>query len=114
MTTSSTEITTIKINLENVETEDQLFDALDKAFGFVDWFGRNFNALADCLFTFYFKEESLCEISNENGGETILEIKIKPGSDKKIIYLADLLSYVNLKLSETDVSGRFSLRPIID
>jgi len=102
----------IKFDLTGIRDNDQLLNLFNEKFGFVEWFGYNFNALVDCLFTFYFPDESLCNISNENGSETILEFKIESGNEKNLIYIINVLSYVNLKLFEIDFPGRFSFRPI--
>jgi len=63
----------IQLDLTKTSTIDQLFDIFDDKFGIPEWFGRNYNTMADCLFTFYFPEESLCGISNENETYTVLE-----------------------------------------
>jgi|GEM_PF-1826826 len=104
----------IELDLTDIGTNDQLIDLFDRTFGFPEWFGRNFNALADCLFSFYFPAESQCRTANENGSETILAVRMAQGNEPQLLYIANLLGYVNLKLSETAAAGRFSIRPIID
>jgi len=106
----------IQLDLTKITTIDQLFDLFDEKFGFPTWFGRNYNALADCLFTFYFPEENLCEISNKNGTDTVLECIATSTTEgiSLLSYIAEVLAYVNLKLSATEIEGKFALRPVFD
>jgi dTDP-4-dehydrorhamnose reductase len=38
-----------KVDLTKVDNKDEMLDAIAKALKFPKWFGRNFDALADCL-----------------------------------------------------------------
>jgi len=106
----------IQLDLTKTTTIDQLIDLFNEKFEFPEWFGRNYNALADCLFTFYFPEESLCKISNKNGNDTVLECLASSTTEgiELLSYIADVLAYVNLKLSHTEIQGKFTMRPIFN
>jgi RNAse (barnase) inhibitor barstar len=41
-----------RVDLKDVQDRDGLFDAIAKALKFPDWFGHNWDALADCLADF--------------------------------------------------------------
>ncbi len=57
----------IIIDGAKIATKDELHDTLAAAFGFPEWYGRNLDALYDCLTTYPADCETGCEADCETG-----------------------------------------------
>lgn len=53
----------LTIDFENTHTKDDLHNKMSELFGFPDFYGRNFDALIDCLSSLRIPEDELTSIN---------------------------------------------------
>ncbi|WP_431221814.1 barstar family protein [Serratia sp. L9] len=52
----------VKINFSKIKTLDDFYTELSNIFGFPGFFGRNINALIDCLFSLRYPQDEMTKI----------------------------------------------------
>ena len=64
----------INLDFLAIKNTDELYDSLSKKLGFPDFFGRNINALIDCLSGLRYPEEGMISVNVSNKGCLSLNI----------------------------------------
>ena len=64
----------IKIDFTRIKTLDDFYTELSSLFGFPDFFGRNVNALIDCLFSLRYPEDKMTKIHVADSEYLLIEL----------------------------------------
>ncbi|MDX5631075.1 MULTISPECIES: barstar family protein [unclassified Brenneria] len=87
----------ITLNFSSIKTMDELYDELAFKFGFPDFFGRNIDAVIDCIFGIRYPDEGMTKINISENGYLSLNIKNFSGADEKvkeaIIFIIEFVNY---------------------
>ncbi|WP_228351000.1 MULTISPECIES: barstar family protein [Limnobaculum] len=89
---------TIILNLSDINDIDSLYKELALLFGFPDFFGRNVDAVIDCIFGVRYPEEGMTKINISKDG--CLALKIKNFSNAPDIVketIISIIEFVNYK-----------------
>nr|WP_294859435.1 barstar family protein [uncultured Fluviicola sp.] len=79
----------IYIDFREITEISDLHDKLNEELGFPDFYGRNVNALIDCLQSMRFPEEGMSKVVLEK--EEVLVLDLKNFSNAKMIIVNSLL-----------------------
>ncbi len=74
----------VLIDFYQVKTIDDFYDQLSDKFGFPDFFGRNGDALIDCLFSLRYPQDEMTSIHITDDEYLLLELKGFSSVDQKI------------------------------
>ncbi|WP_306353430.1 barstar family protein [Flavobacterium sp. '19STA2R22 D10 B1'] len=93
----------LKIDFRKINTEDQFHDTLSALFGFPDFYGRNGDALIDCLSSLRFPDEGMTTIHITEFEYLCLELYNLTGSPKEIQkeFMA-IIEFVNAREKSKD------------
>ncbi|MCG8711046.1 barstar family protein [Brenneria sp. 4F2] len=64
----------VKIDFAKIKTLDDFYNELSGLFGFPDFFGRNINALIDCLFSLRYPEDEMTKIHVATSEYLLIEL----------------------------------------
>ncbi|BES86841.1 hypothetical protein PEC302107_30640 [Pectobacterium araliae] len=64
----------VKIDFAKIKTLDDFYNELSDLFGFPDFFGRNINALIDCLFSLRYPEDEMTKITVSTSEYLLIEL----------------------------------------
>ncbi|GLS24608.1 barstar family protein [Marinibactrum halimedae] len=74
----------LKLNLLQIKTMDEFYDEISNLFGFPDFFGRNIDALIDCLFSLRYPEDEMTNVHLMDSEFMLLEVYGISSVDQKI------------------------------
>lgn len=88
---------TITLNFSSIKTIEELYDELAINLGFPDFFGRNVDAVIDCMFGVRYPEEGMTKVNISEDGYLSLNIKNFSSADIKlkdlIVYIVEFVNY---------------------
>jgi Barstar (barnase inhibitor). len=84
---------TIELDFKNISTLDEMHIMLNEKFGFPDFYGKNVNALIDCLSDLRYPEYEMCKFHLDSK-EDILIIKLKNFTDRNDFIINHFLTAI--------------------
>ncbi|KAA8993836.1 barstar family protein [Affinibrenneria salicis] len=88
----------ITLNFSSIKTVDELYDELSLKLGFPDFFGRNIDAVIDCMFGVRYPDEGMIKVNVSEDGCLSLNIKNFSSADVKLKdSIIHIVEYVNYK-----------------
>jgi hypothetical protein len=99
--------TTIELDFSEIKDTDQLYEALAKKIGFPDGYGKNVDAVIDCLFGLRYPEEGMTKISIAPSERIIIQTKNITSAQQNLretlIFIVEFVNY-KCKFKETPSS----------
>ncbi|MBI0473497.1 barnase inhibitor [Pectobacterium parmentieri] len=92
---------TVQIDFSHIKTADQFYTELSNLFGFPGFFGRNVNALIDCLFSLRYPHDEMTKIHITTSEYLLMELNYfssAPDEIKELLMIA--IENVSLKCRE--------------
>ncbi|AYG99818.1 barstar family protein [Pectobacterium parmentieri] len=87
----------IFLDFSSISNLDELYDELALQFGFPDFFGRNIDAVIDCIFGVRYPDEGMTKINISGSGCLSLNIRNFSSADVKlkdsVIYIVEFVNY---------------------
>ncbi|HEK0623177.1 TPA: barstar family protein [Proteus mirabilis] len=88
----------ITLNFSSIKSIEELYDELALLFGFPDFFGKNADAVIDCMFGIRYPDEGMTKINVSGDGCLVLNMKNFYGADPKVKEtIVAIVEFVNYK-----------------
>ena len=89
--------TTVELDFSTIKEVDELYQTLAEKFGFPAGYGKNVDAIIDCLFGLRYPEEGMTKLSIDTTEKIIIQTKNISGAQQNLrdtlIFIVEFVNY---------------------